>query len=117
MNTNLKLEEQFEYLYKMVDAKEDAPAWALGLKLGEESGEFQQNLLSELGHLHHKEMNEDIFGEAADVINTVIGAISKLYPELPSDEFIERMRIAMYNKGEKYERLLDENIRLRQHGS
>ena len=113
MNTNLNLEEQIEYLFAMVQKKEEAPAWALGLKLGEETGEFQSNLLHTMGHLHQKTMDEDIFGEAADVINTVVGTLAALYPYQSPDELVERLRIAMYNKGQKYERLLDENVRLR----
>lgn len=117
MKDNLNIEEQCKYLFEMVQEKEDAPPWALGLKLGEEMGEFQQNLLHTYGHLHQKEMDEDIFGEAADVINTVIGVLGTLYPFQNSDELVERLQEAMYNKGTKYERLLDKNIRLRQHGS
>lgn len=113
MNKNFNLEEQIGYLFSMVQEKEEAPAWALGLKLGEEAGEFQSNLLHMHGHLHQKTMDEDIFGEAADVINTVIGTLAQVYPYQSPDELIKRLREAMHNKGKKYERLLDENIRLR----
>ena len=113
MDKNLNIEEQFEYLFAMVQEKEDAPAFALGLKLGEETGEFQQNLLHTYGYLHQKEMKENIFGEAADVINTVIGTLGALYPYQTPEDLVARLQEAMYNKGIKYERLLDENIRLR----
>ena len=113
MNTNLKLEEQTNYLFKMIQDKEEAPPWALALKLGEELGEFQSNLLHTYGYLHQKEMDEDIFGEAADMINCIIGVLAKLYPYQTPEELTERLKLATYNKGNKYERFLDENIRLR----
>ena len=113
MDKNLTVDEQLRYLVDMVQAKEEAPAWALALKLGEESGEFQSNLLHTMGHLHQKEMAEDIFGEAADVINCVMGTLAKLYPFHTAEEIVELLREANYNKGTKYERLLDEDVRIR----
>jgi NTP pyrophosphatase (non-canonical NTP hydrolase) len=96
-------------MIEYVKEYEDAEGWVLSLKLGEEVGEFHEAVLKHYGYLAHKELKEDSIHEAADVVNVIFGALSKLYPELSTDELLMRFSEAFEKKSEKYKRILTQN--------
>ena len=92
----------------MVREHENAPSWALTLKLSEEVGEFSEIILKDYGFLHHKnkKWKDTPVEEAADIMNVVLGALSKHYPDKTSDEIEQELFDAMNKKGSKYARIL-----------
>lgn len=105
---------------------EDAPSWALGLKLAEECGEFSMDLLKVHGFLHHKEYQPCLVDEAADIINVLIGALATRAKETgmdcgspqPTTEELamlltDALKEAITRKIDKYEHVLKQNLRIR----
>lgn len=91
----------------MVQQYEEAPAWALGLKLSEETGEFSEVLLKELGFLKHKDKEwEPLMEEAADIINVVVGVLARAYPNRHPRILTLELLDAINKKGAKYSRLM-----------
>ena len=86
---------------------ETAEPWALGLKLSEETGEFSEALLKELGYLQHKELKEPLMGEAADVINVVLATLVMTYPDKHIGDIVRELRDHMVLKNIKYKRILE----------
>lgn len=79
------------------------PAVLLG-KLAEEVGELSQVVLYENGYQPHKEApDEDMFGEAADVINVVLCILAKQYPNVPVRMIETKLQAAFIKKLRKYE--------------
>ena len=107
MNLEGKLWEEFEWLFELTQKRENAPVTCLGMKLQEELGEFSEAVLKEIGFLEHKEVKESPMREAADVINVLIGVLAVLYPDKTPHELTEELYVAMCDKGEKYERILN----------
>jgi len=95
-------------LLYMTATYEDAPAWALCMKLSEEVGELSEIMLHELGHLHHKdkEWKDTPAEEAADIMNVLLGLLAVHYPEKTSDEISHELLTAMIKKGNKYGRVI-----------
>lgn len=95
-------------LFLLTKEFEDAPAYALTIKLQEELGEFSEIMLHEMGYLKHKdkEWKDTPIEEAADIINVLIGTLSKHYDEMSSEELSHELFEAMKKKGTKYARLL-----------
>lgn len=85
---------------------EPAEAGVLALKLGEEFGEFCETVLKETGHLRHKTLKEDSFGEAADIINVMLGVLQKLHPNLNNEELLSVLAYYVDLKRQKYEAIL-----------
>lgn len=102
-----KLYDQIYWLCEMIRKKETAPPEILGLKLGSETGEFQEAVSMVLGFNQHKQDDDGPFGEAADVINTLLSAIVRLYPQMTSEEIIAELLHRSEIKGLKYQRILD----------
>ena len=94
-------------LIEMAQDKENAPDWALGLKLGEETGEVQSVLLYENGFLQHKEFDEDVMHEVADVFNVCTAILAKHYSHLTPSEIMVRFNLAVHKKGLKYAKILE----------
>ena len=106
----MKYRQTIEDIFAMVQKYEDAPPWALGLKLSEETGEFSEVMLHELGFLKHKEKKfEPLVEEAADVINTVIGGLARSYPSKHPRELSLLLLEAINKKCGKYSRILGAN--------
>ncbi len=95
-------------LLEMVREYQDAPSWAMTMKLAEEVGEFSEIMLYEHGYLRHKdkEWKDTPTEEAADIINTLLGALSMHYPDKSSEEISKELFDAMIKKGNKYARVL-----------
>lgn len=74
--------EEIQRGFELTLEHEDAPSWALGLKLGEECGEFSMDLLKVHGFLRHKKYTPELFEEAADIINVLIGVLSQRAKEM-----------------------------------
>lgn len=106
MNTKAKFYELIAALFQMSKEREDAESWALALKLGEELGEFQEAVLKEYGYLQHKEVKEDPFHEAADIINVLIGFFAVHYPGLSAEQLTEKLYEAIASKGDKYAKVV-----------
>lgn len=100
--TKPKFYELIEDLFDMTQNHETMDPMALGLKLGEEVGEFQEAVLVEHGYLQHKELKEDTLHEAADIICVLIGFLAKHHPNLTSPQLTEMLYEAIAKKGEKY---------------
>ena len=100
-----------ELLQQCIDVRrqfDNVPTLALGLKLSEEVGEFSETVLKACGFLRHKEVKETPFGEAADVINVVLGILGNLYPENTSQEIVLKLKEQIDIKKNKYERIMRE---------
>lgn len=96
-----------EELFMMVQENEEAPAWALGLKLSEETGEFSEVLLHDLGFLKHKDKEfEPLIEEAADVFNVIIGVLARRFPDENPIDLTEDFLQAVQKKGAKYAKLM-----------
>lgn len=88
---------------------EDGDPNVLTNKLGEEFGEFCEAVLKETGHLRHKELKENSFGEAADIFNTVLSVLGKLHPHMSVEELMYALIQYVNLKREKYERIVKEH--------
>jgi len=79
------------------------PAVLLG-KLAEEVGELSQVVLYENGYQPHKEApDEDMFGEAADVVNVVLCILAKQYPNMSPEDINSTLQASFAKKLHKYE--------------
>lgn len=101
-------EQTIYNLFDMTKKYEEAPACALGLKLSEETGEFSEALLYELGYLHHKKdkVFEPPMEEAADIINVLTGVLAVHYPEKTTEMLLVELLAALNKKGRKYAKIL-----------
>lgn len=100
-----------DILIECIDVRrsfDNAPAPILGLKLMEEVGEFGEATLKHLGYLRHKEVKETPFGEAADIVNVVLGMLASMYPDLDSPKIIEELVVQIQHKKNKYESIMRE---------
>lgn len=86
--------------------KDPKPLWAMGLKIGEESGELLEAVNHHLGMLPHKKMKEPLMGEVADVIQNAIAIAAKAYPKLTLTELITDIEYQMNLKTDKWERAI-----------
>jgi len=100
------IENVFHNLLEMTQNHEDAPDWAMGLKLGEECGEVQTAILKANGFLHHKTLDEDVLHEIADVMNVCCSILTATYPNLQPIDIIDLLAEAMEKKGRKYAKVL-----------
>lgn len=87
---------------------ETLPDWALGLKLGEETGEVCEELMKANGFSQHKEPGEGVIYEVADVINVCLGLLTQHYAEENIEDIVARLETALFEKSEKYRRVLQE---------
>jgi NTP pyrophosphatase (non-canonical NTP hydrolase) len=85
---------------------EPAEAGVLTLKLGEEFGEFCEAVLKETGHLRHKTLKEGSFGEAADIINVILGVLQKLHPQMNNEQVLAELAAHVDLKRQKYQAIL-----------
>ncbi len=82
------------------------PVLARNAKLMEETGEFSQALLHKLGYLPHKEMNEPLMGEAADVILCLLDTLSSAYSELNPEQVLDSLTQQLLKKSQKWEKVM-----------
>ena len=106
---NKNIEDVFCDLLRMTREYETAPDWANGLKLGEECGEVQTAILVKNGFLKHKNLDEDVMFEIADVMNVCCALLTAHYPDYTPDELLDKLAIAMDIKGLKYAKILGAN--------
>jgi hypothetical protein len=102
-----------EQMFQITQEYENAPAFALTIKLAEEVGEFSEIMLHEFGFLHHKdkEWKDTPIEEAADIMNVLVGALAVHYPHKTPKQLSDELSAAMLKKGTKYARLLgSENL-------
>ncbi len=97
-----------KFLSEMVREHDDAPAYAMTIKLSEEVGEFSEIMLKEFGFLKHKtkEWKDTPAEEAADIINVLIATLVAHYPDKTPDEISNELLTAMIKKGDKYAKLI-----------
>jgi len=82
------------------------PLFYLG-KIMEELGEFSEAVLVEQGHMPRKVLNEDSFGEAADVINCVCAALVAVWPNMSETEIREKLESELSRKNDKFIAIYD----------
>lgn len=100
-------------LLEMTREYETATSWAMTMKLTEEVGELNEVMLYEHGYLQYKdkEWKDTPIEEAADILNTVLGMLSKHYPDKTPEEISQELIGASLKKGKKYGRILGaENV-------
>jgi len=102
----IDLEETLMKCLDMTRNYDDAPDWAHGLKLGEECGEVQEAILKANGFLDHKELNEGVVEEVADVINVLMALLTAHYPDLTIYHIATKLDNAMKQKNQKYYEVL-----------
>lgn len=97
-----------ETLLTMSREHEDAPAWALTIKLSEEVGELSEIMLHEFGHLHYKdkEWKDTPVEESADIMNVILSMLALHYPDKTPEELSWELLDAMIKKGMKYGRVI-----------
>jgi NTP pyrophosphatase (non-canonical NTP hydrolase) len=100
----------FYDLLCMTRKDEDAPDWACGLKLGAEAGEVQEAILKARDFIKHKELDEDVIHEIADVMNVCCAILTSHYPERTPIALTNDLADAMVKKGKKYADILDANV-------
>jgi NTP pyrophosphatase (non-canonical NTP hydrolase) len=106
----IDIEKVLYDLIVLARAKENAPDWALGLKLVEEVGEVSEVILYENGFIQHKEIKEDLFHEVADVFNVCTAILTQHYTELDEAQIMVRLTQAVEKKGKKYADLLNDGM-------
>ena len=84
------------------------------MKLGEELGELQEEVLKDYGYLKHKEAKEGVWLEVADLINVLVGFLATHYPNMTAHELTEKLYESVALKFDKYERILRESAERRQ---
>lgn len=82
------------------------PVLARNSKLMEETGEFSQALLYKLGYLPHKNIEEPLIGETADVILCLLDTLSSAYPENTPEELQEMLLEQLEKKSKKWEKVM-----------
>lgn len=98
----IDLQERMRDALKMTRELETAPDWAHGLKLGEECGEVQTAILKSNGFVKHKELEESVIFEVADVINVCMALLTSHYPDSSVESIVVRLDQAMKQKNKKY---------------
>jgi hypothetical protein len=86
--------------------KYDFPPLARLAKMFEEGGEFSETAMNHLGYLPHKTPKESPFGEADDVIITVLDTLGSLYPELSPERVGEILESQLLLKCGKWQRVV-----------
>ena len=100
-------ESEILKMFEITHKYETMPPIALVAELFEEGGEFAEAMLKENGYLRHKEKEfEGPMGEAADIINVVIGALTANYPEKTPEELTSELLTSFIKKGQKYAGLI-----------
>jgi NTP pyrophosphatase (non-canonical NTP hydrolase) len=79
---------------------------AAGWKLMEEVGEFAETVNHSQGFLPHKIMKETPFGEAADVIQNILGILFRVYPEMTPAQIMDELQWQLGHKTDKWEEVL-----------
>ena len=108
----MKHKKTFEDILTMVQEHEEAPEYALCLKLMEEAGEFAEVLNYELGWLKPKEDGrefEPLIEEAADVIITVMGTLARHQMHKHPRALNLDLLAAIQKKAKKYSKKLGVN--------
>lgn len=82
------------------------PVLARNAKLMEETGEFSQALLYKLGYLPHKNVEEPLIGETADVILCLLDTLSSAYPENTPQELQNMLLEQLQKKSKKWEKVM-----------
>lgn len=106
MNTELSLQEKFEYIVRFSQEKDNMGAHPMTLKIMEEVGEFAQAILKETGYLPHKTLKEDVICEAADIIITVLTALGNHYIDTTPYIIVKTLLDQIQLKQEKYEHIV-----------
>lgn len=88
---------------------EPMPASVLAAKMFEEGGEFSTAALWHDGWCNHKELDEPIEGEMADVFMLLLATYGRLFPDLPSDVLLENILVAFDRKFAKYKNVISKN--------
>ena len=114
MDTRQKWYELFESMFDRCLQDEKGASWALALKLGEELGELQEEVLKDYGYLKHKETKEGVWLEVADLINVLVGFLATHYPNMTAHDLTEKLYESVAIKFDKYERILRESVKERQ---
>jgi len=86
-----------------VSRDEPKPLAALGLKLGEESGELMEAINHHLGWLPHKVMKEPIEGEVADVVQIAVAILVRAYPNLDTEQVLDMLAKMLIVKTAKWQ--------------
>jgi NTP pyrophosphatase (non-canonical NTP hydrolase) len=98
-------QEQFARIVRLGREDSKSPE-AMGLKLGEEFGEFAETILFQCGHLPHKTLKEPPIGEAADVVQNVICILGVLYPGKSAHEIFVDLVHYLAKKTDKWESVM-----------
>lgn len=110
MASNSDLTCIFYDLLCMTKKSEPAPDWASGLKLGAEAGEVQEAILKGRGFIEHKELNEEVVEEIADVMNVCCAILTAHYPDETPSTILGMLGDAMIKKGHKYAGILNTTV-------
>lgn len=102
-------DRRMKHLFYLGQERETAPVWALTIKLQEEVGEFSEAVLKHYKFLKHKVIKETPMEEAADIVNVIVAALAKTYPDMTPDELMIEFGNAIESKTRKYEKVLEEN--------
>lgn len=78
-------------------------------KLGEEFGEFCEQVLHVYGFNSHKNLDDELLDEAADVIQLVLIVLQKSYPEKTPTELFTELETSVAKKFDKYITILEKH--------
>lgn len=82
------------------------PLFVRNSKIMEEVGEFSEALMFKEGFLPHKQMKEQLEGEAADVIICIVDTLVGAYPDNTDDEINDMLVSQLKLKSEKWDRVM-----------
>ncbi len=101
------MQEMIKKVFELSRGKTNTlPVLARNAKLMEETGEFSQALLYKLGYLPHKNVEEPLIGETADVVLCVLDTLASAYPENTPEELQQMLLEQLEKKSKKWEKVM-----------
>jgi len=91
-----------------ISRKSAWPVIARHVKASEELGELGTCVLVEQGHIRHKTLKENSFGEAADTIMCVLDILYSSWPNHSREDIIRGLTNQMLTKSDKWNKVVDD---------
>ncbi len=102
------MQKEIKQVLKLSRKKQNTlPTLARNVKAGEEFGEFSQALLHKLGYLPHKNLDESLMGETADLIMCALDTLCSAYAELSEEEVYSELEKQIAKKSIKWEKVMN----------
>lgn len=107
-----KLQKQFHRIFELT-AFDEKPLYGILAHLTSELGELAEAVQYHEGHLLHKELNEPIIGEIADVIQSALSILTIVTPEFDNEQRFKALGHALQLKNDKWETTITDASHMR----